>query len=497
MCYFDSYTTMEITSQAGKSNEFGFVRDGKVYANAFLHLPQRQIGEVKETEEAALAYFVNRFDIIKNKVTSLLQNIETAQNKGSYLMKLIHLRQQMEHFDALGDFPALFEQLDRAEESLQELIVQNRQKNLEIKQALIVETEELGNDGDWRGVSDKIKEIKSKWLKTGAVAKEQEEELEQHFTDVLNTFFEKRKVYFEERNRSMEERIKKYEDLIAQLEPHARMDAHMGKAIRAVKGLQEEWKNVGAIPKEHFEPLWNKFSRFKKDIFRNMKQAKRAREEAEGILGGGSYRLERSSSSYGERQPFRAPSPYPAPSGGGTGGYQQRTAPPRTAPPRPPLLPEYQEVFDKKMEIIKEAEQLTEMELRAAVEKAKALQFQWRDSGLLPPPFKNETNERFLTATDRIHEINNVQKLAFERSHFIKSKPLKEQLVIKIAVIQDLIKKDEAEFNLNQKAFDVLTIEEKALPPNKALYAKISNLRRRLRIKYEMLSSMEKQIAEL
>lgn len=488
---------MGTTSQAGKSNAFGFVRDGKVYLNAFLHLPERQIGEVKETEEAALAYFVNRFSIIESKVNSLIENIETAQNKGSYLMKLIHLRQQMEKFDALGDFPALFARLDEAENTLQNLIVQNRQKNLEIKLALIAETAALGNDGDWKGVSEKLKEIKSKWLKTGAVAKEQEEEVEQQFTDVLNAFFDKRKVYFDERTKLIEERVKKYEALIAEIEPHARMDAHIGKAVRAVRALQEEWKLVGPVPKEQFEPLWAKFGRFKKDVFRNLKIAKRKREEATGILGGGSYRPDG-----GASRPPRPYNPEGGNSGGGyqqrTGGYQQRSSAPRQPmqqPPRPVLAPEYKAIFDQKMELINEAEALLGIDLRTAVEKAKALQFRWRSTGILPAPFKNETNERFLTATDRIQELNNVQKAAFERSHFIKSKPLREQLSIKISVVQELIKKDEAEYNANIRVFEALSLEEKALPPNKALYAKISNLRRKLRIKYEMLADMEKQLS--
>jgi hypothetical protein len=253
--------------------------------------------------------------------------------------------------------------------------------------------------------------------------------------------------------------------------------------------LQEDWKNVGPVPKEYFEPLWNRFGRFKKDIFRNLKIAKRLKEEAEGIAPSSGARGEFRPSSYGDRRPREGDSR------SSNGGSPYPPRPRTTTPPRPPVPAEFQEMYDAKMVLIKEAEQLTTLELRAATEQSKILQFKWRESGVLPAPFKNETNERFLSAVDRIQELNNVQKLAFERSHFIKSKPLKEQLTIKIAVVQELIKKDEAELVTNQRAFDILTVEEKALPPNKALYAKISNLRRRIRIKGEMLFDMQAQLA--
>ena len=85
------------------SDEFGYISDGKVYLKGYFEYPDRQIGEVKVSPEASVKYFRDRFETARQKVDELYTLVETALNKGSYLMKLIHLRQYLAEFDGLGD----------------------------------------------------------------------------------------------------------------------------------------------------------------------------------------------------------------------------------------------------------------------------------------------------------------------------------------------------------------------------------------------------------
>ena len=50
-------------------NEYAYIKDGKVFLKGYLDMPDRQIGEVKRTEEEAFQYFINRYQIAVNKVT--------------------------------------------------------------------------------------------------------------------------------------------------------------------------------------------------------------------------------------------------------------------------------------------------------------------------------------------------------------------------------------------------------------------------------------------
>jgi hypothetical protein len=113
-------------------NEFGFCQDGKVFLNAYLDFPSREIGFVRETEQEALNYFARRFELANSKVNQLVQELEEVQNKGSYLTKVVQMKAYLITFDGLGDFIPLLAKLDELEVFLRGLIQNNQIKNLEI-----------------------------------------------------------------------------------------------------------------------------------------------------------------------------------------------------------------------------------------------------------------------------------------------------------------------------------------------------------------------------
>ena len=56
-----------------------------MWLRPFLGQPARQIGQVKETEEAALHYFAQRFEAFRAKVDELLAKMEeSARTKARF-----------------------------------------------------------------------------------------------------------------------------------------------------------------------------------------------------------------------------------------------------------------------------------------------------------------------------------------------------------------------------------------------------------------------------
>ena len=250
---------------------FGYIKDGKVFLRGFLGRNDREIGEVKESESSTIQYFETRFEQIKEKVAKLKSDIEENQNKGSFLMKLIHLRDSLFESDALGDFTPLIEELNQQELLLNEIIQANRSKNLEVKKGLIIEAEGLKNDTDWKETAEKFKELKLRWIKTGPVEKEVNEEIEQQFNEAIQTFFENRRHFFEGLALQAEENIKVYEALVVQArEAHDLPDAKM--AFEISKRIQREWKEAGKVPAEKRQPLWDEFSKLNNRIFSRYKR---------------------------------------------------------------------------------------------------------------------------------------------------------------------------------------------------------------------------------
>ena len=186
--------------KSATENEYGFCQDGKVFIRAYLNFPQREIGFVRETDEASLAYFVKRFELAKNKVDILAREVTTVQNKGSFLTKVVQMKAYLGEFDGLGDFLPLFDQLEQMESYLRGLIQNNQIKNLEIKRALIQDAVQLAEQEDILKATEDLLEIKIKWVKTGPVDKQFQDELSKEFQAVLDAFFLRRRAYFEEKN---------------------------------------------------------------------------------------------------------------------------------------------------------------------------------------------------------------------------------------------------------------------------------------------------------
>ncbi|MBB3841220.1 MULTISPECIES: DUF349 domain-containing protein [Runella] len=371
-------------------DEYGYVSDGKVFLKGYLGNPDRQIGEVKRTEQEAIDYFKNRFNIASSKVEQLESDVEEAQNKGSYLTKLVQLRKKLLSFDGLGDFVPLLERLDKLEVVLEDLIKVNQEKNLEIKRALLDETRavQVEND-DWQAATDMLQEIKSKWIRTGPVDKEYQEEVEGTFQLLLDTFFQQRRDFFSELNRVIADRIERYTELIAKSDSLMRM-YDLDEASRILRQVRSEWKDVGEIPVKRSAKLYKQFKRSNQRI---MDKINRIR----GIV---------------------------------------------TQPQENPLV-------TKQREMCREAEQLARSsDIIQASERAKTLLNQWKEIRLPPRVGDKNIAERFRSACDKIFELSYLARVISRKYPAFEIRTPQDQLNIKIREMEWLIKREKADLEV-------------------------------------------------
>ncbi|MGR3811449.1 DUF349 domain-containing protein [Jiulongibacter sp. NS-SX5] len=241
-------------------NEYAYIKDGKVFLKGYLDMPERQIGEVKRTDEEAFQYFENRYEIAVKKVDQLEEDISNAQNKGSYLTKLIQLRKRLLNFDGIGDFMPLLKKLDVREAYLNGLIEVNQKNNLRVKTELLDDARKHKDSEDWGDSSDILQEIRAKWIRTGPVEKELNDQMEEEFRDILDSFYQRRKAHFDEQNRIIDENKAKFENLIQKS-----YDLHKSKdfdeAFENMKTYQREWKDIGPVPPKMLKFLYKNFKK--------------------------------------------------------------------------------------------------------------------------------------------------------------------------------------------------------------------------------------------
>jgi len=412
-------------------NEFGFCQDGKVYINAYLNFPQREIGFVRNTEEEALTYFVNRFDLAKRKVGQLSSEVETVQNKGSFLTKVVQMKAYLAEFDGLGDFIPLFDELDRMEKYLRDLIQNNQIKNLEIKRALIQDAKNISTEEDISKATDELMEIKSKWVKTGPVDKQFQEELSQEFQLVLDDFFLRRRSFFEEKNRQIDEKIltlQGFIDSVHQLRKAEDLDA----SVIRVKELQKEWKTVLGLPPKKQSMLWKNFKKANDMFFEKYNRVK---------------------------------------------GIEYK----------PRVDPRVQELTAMTGEL--ELKLSDQVNMPATADLAKAYLVKWKEVSAQVKTIDRSMAERFRNACDKIFEMNYLLRVISYRHANLNEKPRIEQLKIMINQMDYMTKKERGELEdfIAQSERDGQTEE-------KLTQSKINTQKRKISMKEMLLVGFKTEL---
>ncbi len=230
-----------------------------MYLSAWGDHKDRKIGEVKEDgPEAAVSYFQEKFKDFSGKIQGLVDTIEAAENKGSYLMKLLHLKEQVAVHEGLGDYLGLEKIIVENEILLGNIISQNRERNTEIKNALMIEAREAVEIVNWQLSTEKLQDVKARWLKTGNAREDVQDQLEEEFWGIVEAYFARKKAFYEDKKRLTDLRKEKYENILKEADGLANL---RGKdRFDKVKELKAAWEAVGNIPAKEYKPLQFRFN---------------------------------------------------------------------------------------------------------------------------------------------------------------------------------------------------------------------------------------------
>lgn len=415
-------------------NEYGYTQDGKVFIKSYSEYPERQIGVVRNSDQESLDYFVKRFELAETKVATLETQIEEAQNKGSYLTKLLQLRKSLVSFDGLGNFMPLLEKLDVLQIKLETLIAVNQAKNMEIKLALIKDAKNVNdNIEDWKQATLDIQDLKTKWLKTGPIDKVKEEELESEFNLVCDDFFSKRREFFTIKNKEIDDRIAFTQELIENTF-RLRFDEDIDEAFNKIKQYQIDFKSLGEIPPKRKKALWKNFKKAN-DLFFDVYN------KAKGI------------------------SPKPK-----TDPYQQAL-----------------------VNLCMRAESLVNVppaQYPSAADAAKQFLIDWKTNAPKVKYIDKTLAENFRSACDKIFEMNYLVRVIGYRHPEFNNKPRIEQLKIMINQMDYLVRKEKNELEI--ALFNLDTMHNST--DDKQTLLKINTQKRKIAMKEILLDGFKREL---
>lgn len=418
------------------NDEYGYVKDSKVFLKGYLEFPDRQIGEVKRTEQEAIDYFKNRFNIVVNKVEQLENEIDTAINKGSYLTKLLQLQRKLKTFDALGDFIPLLEKLEAKEAYLKGLIDVNQLKNLEIKRALIEDGKAAAAIPDYAEATDAIQEVKAKWIRTGPVEKELLEEIETTFQEILDTFFQKRRDYFDEQNRINQERIDEYERLI-KITKTLSYSKDFDDAYQKARDVKSAWNNVGEVPPKRFFKINKAYRHFLKLFYDKYNLAK------------------------GIEPKIRVD----------------------------PRVLEHQKLLQQAEQLLRQPNIVT------AAGEAKALLSEWKEIKIPYKLVDKEVADRFRMVCDKIFELSYLARVISRKYPAFELKSQEEQLRTKYRELEWLAKREKSDLEFAILEFDRTSTGDPEL--DRPATGRLNIQKRKVAMKERILSEFERKLKSI
>ena len=425
-----------------EAQRFGYVAAGGVWLRPVLAQPTRQIGLVKESDEASLRYFAQRFALLQAKVDDLLARMAASENKGSFLMKALHLREQLRTYDGLGDFEALHRGLSEAEGAVAVTVVHNREKNLATKRGFIAEAETLSESVEWVSAGEKVKDLRQGWLKTGPVDKARADELEARFQDAIQVFFDRRKA-FQSDKKALSSRVQtRYRDLIAQAEDLKNSD-QFETTSRQLKLLQQAWRDVnGTLPKKLASELWTCFRAANNHFFERLK-LHIATQQVAGSPGA-----------------------------------------PASA----------EELLARKRTLAERAEALMNVPPQEAINHAKALQAEWKQVGTVRGEESDRIWQRFMVACDKIFELSALEYHLRKRAGAEPPAAAPaERARVRATTLRELLQDDHQELETLRDNLDKLSPSAANDAFRQMLQTKIRSFERKIRTKNDLIALFNQQ----
>jgi hypothetical protein len=141
----------------------------------------------------------------------------------------------------------------------------------------------LSSSTAWDESATVVKTLQADWKEIGSAGRKGDKELFDHFQRVCNDFFEHRRRYFEAQEKLRTQHAEDKTQLCDQVEALVDSEDWLGSA-RAIRNLQEEWKEVGPAPKEVEQKLWERFRAACNTFFERLDAVRPAHQAAKEAL---------------------------------------------------------------------------------------------------------------------------------------------------------------------------------------------------------------------
>jgi hypothetical protein len=134
----------------------------------------------------------------------------------------------------------------------------SRGDNLTKKKALLDQLRALVDAAETKDSSAKLKALQAEWKATGAVPQSDSQSIWDTYHGLLDIYYSKQGQFLQMKDLDRRRNLEAKEALIKRAEALANAPG-INKALDELTKLHEDWKNIGPVPNDQREPLWQRF----------------------------------------------------------------------------------------------------------------------------------------------------------------------------------------------------------------------------------------------
>ena len=218
---------------------------------AFNELMQEEVAKIRNRVRAIR----ERFNFLNKEVEQ--QALKAFEDAGGNKEDF-----KFENDEIAQEFYKVCDNYRARRQKMQEEIEAQKQHNLEAKRQILEELRSLidKDEETLKQTYDEFNAIQDKWKGIGDVPREEMNDLWQNYHFLIEQFFNKVKISKELRmldlKRNLEQKIQlceRAEELI--------VETSVVKAFKVLQDLRSQWKEIGPVPTEQSDEIWQRFNR--------------------------------------------------------------------------------------------------------------------------------------------------------------------------------------------------------------------------------------------
>ena len=146
------------------------------------------------------------------------------------------------------------------------------QNNYRAKEALLVELQQLIDDEETKGITDidKLRSIQDQWKQIGQVPPAKRNEQWQRYHFLNDKFYDNLRINRELKELDLIKNLESKTELCGKAE-ELLLESSIKTAIESLSHLHEQWKEIGPVPREQKEVIWDRFKAASDKIYEKRK----------------------------------------------------------------------------------------------------------------------------------------------------------------------------------------------------------------------------------